>query len=70
MPILMGATWSFALDGPDATDVIEEVRHEAHRLGREVIGEPTVAEVVGSDGESKWWLSVHVERANVTNEHR
>lgn len=63
----MGATWSFAVDGPDATEVIEEVRREAHRLGREVVGEPTLAEVVGANGETKWWLSIHVERANVAS---
>jgi hypothetical protein len=63
----MGTTWSFAIDGPDATAVVDEARLEAHRLGREIVGAPSVAEVVDPDGESKWWVSIYVERARTVH---
>jgi hypothetical protein len=65
MPILpeMATTWSFAVDGPDVAETIAEATREAHRLGREIVGEPTVARIEDADGRTKWWLSIFVERA-------
>jgi hypothetical protein len=59
----VASTWSFAVDA--SSSVEEEMTHvrlEAERLGRIVIGEPTVLETAGPDGVTGTWLSVLVER--------
>jgi hypothetical protein len=63
----MATTWSFALDGPDASEVIAEATREAERLGRRVVGEPTLSEVPDAEGRPTWWLSIYIERATVAS---
>jgi hypothetical protein len=60
----MATAWSFAIDEEEAlAETLADARAEAERLGRRIVGEPSVRRVPGEHGESVWWVTVFVERA-------
>ena len=64
----MATTWSFAIDdASSATDVIAEATAEANRLGRTIVGEPSLLEAIDAEGRTRWWVSVYVERVPGTS---
>jgi hypothetical protein len=59
----MSKTQTFALDDRDRLDeAIAAAEAEAHRLGRRLVGEPSLTESKNADGTSTWWVTVTVER--------
>ena len=58
------AVWTVMIDGPSSVaEEFEALRKEAHRLGRTIVGEPQVTNVVNEQGVHRCWLTVAVERA-------
>ena len=58
------AVWTVLIDGPfSVAEEFAALRKEAHRLGRTVVGEPQVTDVVNEQGERRYWLTVAVEHA-------
>jgi hypothetical protein len=58
----VATTWSFAIDDRSKVrEAISEAEVEVARMGRRIVGEPLLAEVVDARGVSTWWLSVSVE---------
>ena len=59
----MSKTQTFALADRDKLDeAIAAAEAEARRLGRRVVGEPSLTESKNADGTSTWWVTVTVER--------
>jgi hypothetical protein len=58
----VATTWSFAIDDRSKVhEAISEAQVEVARLGRQIVGEPLLAEVVDARGVSTWWISVSIE---------
>jgi hypothetical protein len=59
----MGKTQTFALEDRDKLDeTVAAAEAEARRLGRRLVGEPSLSESKNADGTSTWWVTVTVER--------
>ena len=59
----MSKTQTFALADRDKLDeTIAAAEAEARRLGRRLVGEPSLTESKNADGTSTWWVTVTVER--------
>ena len=59
----MSKTQTFAFDDRDKLDeAIAAAEAEARRLGRRLVGDPSLTESKNADGTSTWWVTVTVER--------
>ena len=60
----MAQTQTFFLDNFDKLDeAVAAAEAEARRLGRELVGEPSLTESKHADGTSTWWVTVTIERS-------
>ena len=60
----MAQTQTFLLEDLEKLDeAVAAAEAEARRLGRELVGEPTLTESKNPDGTSTWWVTVTVERS-------